>query len=133
MNCPCQSGALYADCCEPFVNRKAKAPTAEKLMRSRFSAYVVGAIDYLVATTLPASRTAHLRDGYQSTHNEIEWLGLEVLSTWRGGELDKVGKVEFCATYLQQGQAAEHHELSRFRKRGGEWFYVDGEVEDRMK
>ena len=116
------------DCCEPFVSGKAKAPTAEALMRSRFAAYVVGAIDYLVATTLPASRTPDLRAGYQSTHDEIEWIGLEVHSTWQGGESDKVGKVEFCATYRQGDQTAEHHELSRFRKRGGEWFYVDGEV-----
>ncbi|MFT4900891.1 MAG: SEC-C motif-containing protein [Lentimonas sp.] len=97
-------------------------------MRSRYTAYVVGEIDYLVATTLPAVRTTSLWVDYQSTHTTIEWLGLEVLSVQQGSETDKTGKVEFLASYLQDGQHAVHHELSRFRRYRGEWCYLDGQI-----
>ncbi len=97
-------------------------------MRSRFSAYVIGDIDYLLRTTLPAKRSERLREGYEATHSSISWLGLEILDTWLGGESDKVGKVEFRAVYEQGGRRSVHHEVSRFRKVKGEWFYVDGEI-----
>lgn len=130
-NCPCRSGRFYADCCQPFHVGARPAATAQALMRSRYSAYVIGDIEYLVKTTLPARRSNRLREGYEVTHRSISWLGLEILDTWMGAESDKVGKVEFRADYEQNGRRAVHHEVSRFRKVGGKWFYVDGEVEDR--
>jgi len=99
-------------------------------MRSRYGAYVCGHIDYLVGTTLPAVRTTDLWVNYQSTADSIQWIGLEVLRTQKGGEKDKVGKVEFKASYIQDGARAIHHELSRFRRSGGDWYYVDGVVEE---
>ena len=99
-------------------------------MRSRFSAYVKREIEYLVATTHPDRRRKGLREDYTSTHQSIQWLSLEVDSPSKGGPKDKVGKVGFKATYLQNGQRAIHHELSRFRKHHGEWHYVDGKVDD---
>ncbi len=99
-------------------------------MRSRYSAYVVGAIDYLVATTLPAVRRTDLWIDYQATHKTIEWVGLEIVKFWQGGEKDKTGKVEFRATYIQDGRKAVHHELSRFRRHSGDWCYMDGQITD---
>lgn len=99
-------------------------------MRSRYSAYVVGAIDYLVQTTLPAVRRTDLRLQYQSSYESIQWIGLKVIRCAQGSETDKIGKVEFEATYIQEGQRAIHHELSRFRRHGGHWHYVDGEIRD---
>lgn len=97
-------------------------------MRSRYAAYVVGAIDYLVATTHPSTRSAGLRGGYQRTHESIQWIGLEVLSAFQGCAGDKTGKVEFSASYIQNGQSAVHHERSRFKRHGGDWTYLDGVV-----
>lgn len=129
-NCPCESAQPYTQCCEPLHRGHAKAPTAEALMRSRYSAYVKGEIDYLVATTLPAVRTTNLWVDYDSTAKTIDWIGLEVLRAQQGGPNDKVGKVEFRANYLQSGEKTIHHELSRFRRYRGDWCYVDGVVSD---
>ena len=124
--CACGSGLAYAGCCELFHSGQAVSLTAEALMRSRYCAYVCGEIDYLVGTTLPAARTTDLWVNYKSTADSIQWIGLEVLRTQQGGEADKVGKVEFQASYIQGGERAVHHELSRFRRSGGQWYYVDG-------
>jgi SEC-C motif-containing protein len=127
--CACGSGQLYARCCQPFHLGSAKAPSAEALMRSRYCAYVLGQIDYLVATTLPAVRTTDLWVNYKATHESIQWIALDVLRTAQGGARDKTGKVEFKASYVQDGRPAVHHELSRFRRSGGDWYYVDGQLD----
>ncbi len=99
-------------------------------MRSRYCAYVVGAIDYLVSTTFPVMGRTDLRNAYESTQKTIEWIGLEVVETWQGTATDKVGKVEFKATYIQDGGRAIHHERSRFRRHRGDWSYLDGQVQE---
>ncbi|MEX0323785.1 MAG: YchJ family protein [Puniceicoccaceae bacterium] len=128
--CPCGSGMPFVVCCRRYISGDDKPATAEALMRSRYSAYVVGDIDYLVETTLPKMRLGNLRAGYRSTHDTIQWIGLSVLETKLGGEKDKVGKVLFRAFYIQGGESAVHEELSRFRRSGGDWYYVDGQVLD---
>lgn len=129
-SCACGSGLPYAACCEPFHLGRTYAPTAEVLMRSRYCAYVVGQIDYLVGTTLPAVRTTDLWINYESTYKTIQWIGLEVVATSQGGVADKTGKVEFKASYIQEGDRSIHHEVSRFRRSGGKWYYMDGVVEE---
>jgi SEC-C motif domain protein len=126
LNCPCQSALQYCACCQPYHLGQAQAATAEILMRARYSAYVQGAIDFLVASTLPAVRTSTLWIDYESTHKSINWIGLKVLRVQQGSAHDKIGKVEFRADYLQAGVQAIHHELSRFRRFQGNWCYVDG-------
>ena len=101
-------------------------------MRSRYSAYVLGEIDYLVQTTHPATRSPGLKAGYQGTHGSIQWVGLEVCSIFQGTRKDKTGKVEFKASYIRNGKRAIHHEKSRFRRHAGAWHYLDGEVTDRV-
>ncbi len=132
MNCPCSSENEYAACCQPYHRGDAKAPTAEALMRSRYSAYVLGEIDYLVQTTHPATRSSNLQASYRATHESIHWVGLEVMGTFQGRANDKTGKVEFRATYLQDGQRAIHHEKSRFKRHAGAWHYLDGEVAEEV-
>jgi SEC-C motif domain protein len=128
--CACGSDVLYQECCGRYHSGVKKAPTAEALMRSRYCAYVEGEIDYLVATTLPAVRRTDLWIDYQTTYKTIDWIGLEIVSTAQGGESDKTGKVEFRATYIQDGQKSVHHELSRFRRYQGGWNYMDGKISD---
>lgn len=128
--CACGSGLAYVECCEPLHRGKTTARTAEALMRSRYCAYVCSEIDYLVGTTLPAARRTDLWVNYQRTADTIQWIGLEVLRTQQGLEADKVGKVEFRASYIQGGARAVHHELSRFKRSGGLWYYVDGVVSE---
>ena len=127
--CPCSSGAVYADCCKPYHDRVMEPSTAVALMRSRYSAFVYGAIDYLVRTTLPARRSANSEAQYQSTHESIKWIGLEVIQVFQGGDSDKTGKVEFKADFVKEGVIATHHECSRFRRSGERWYYVDGVID----
>jgi SEC-C motif-containing protein len=99
-------------------------------MRSRYAAYVLGLIEYLVETTHPSMRKRDLEDSYAATADSIQWVGLEIGTVFQGSATDKVGKVEFRASYIQSGQPSVHHEKSRFKRYGGRWYYLDGEVSD---
>ena len=123
--CVCGSGAFYKECCGPYHDDSKPAPTAVALMRSRYAAFVYGKIDYLVETTLPAKRTANLKNQYRSTFESVRWIGLEVVSASQGGPADKTGKVEFKASYSEGGHISIHNECSRFRRKKGIWYYVD--------
>ncbi len=97
-------------------------------MRSRYSAYVRGAVDYLVDTHDPATRAPAERGAIERWSREATWEGLEIVATERGGEGDESGVVEFRATYRQGGSTRVHHERSRFRRLEGRWLYVDGDA-----
>ena len=99
-------------------------------MRSRYAAYVMGKVDYLVATTHPQARSTNLAAAYQQTFETIQWIRLEVCSSSQGAASDKIGKVEFKATYVQAGRTAVHHEHSRFKRHSGGWHYFDGKITD---
>lgn len=123
MNCPCGSGRDYADCCGP-LHRSDTAPTAEALMRSRYSAFALRNADYLIATR-HHSRNTESAEELARHFNGIEWLGLEVIDTVEGG--DGNGIVEFSAHYRQDGRIGELHERSRFLREQGRWYYLDGD------
>lgn len=126
--CPCGSNLNYAACCEPFITGKALPETAEKLMRSRYTAYTLVDIDYLKKTLAPESRGDFDAAQTKKWAAQAEWKGLEILSTEKGTAADKKGVVEFTATYASEGTTLEHHEVSKFRKDdSGQWFFVDGD------
>lgn len=122
IDCPCGSGALYQDCCEPY-HLSLAAPSAEKLMRSRYSAYVLGLEEYLLDTWHPSTRPQYLN----LANDRTKWLGLEVK---RFEPNDESAIVEFIARYKTNGKAEKLHETSRFKRIAQRWFYVDGEFED---
>ncbi|MDD5479375.1 YchJ family protein [Rhodoferax sp.] len=118
--CPCGSGHTYADCCSRWHTGHVAgqtAPTPEALMRSRYSAYVLGLIDYLLVTWHPSTAPGELE------LQPVKWLGLEVRHAQAQGD---VGVVEFVARYREGGKGARMHEVSRFVREGGRWLYVDG-------
>lgn len=127
-NCPCNSNLDFASCCEPYIKGTDKPPTAEKLMRSRYTAYTLAAIDYIEKTTDPASRSDFDRNASLHWAKSSEWLGLEILKTEGGTENDTKGLVEFIARYRSDGVERTHHERSEFRKRDGQWYFVDGKL-----
>jgi uncharacterized protein YchJ/dienelactone hydrolase len=119
--CPCLSGVAYGECCGPLHAGSALAPTAERLMRSRYSAFAVGDAAYLLATWHPSTRPGRL-----DLDADVRWYGLEILGRSRGGMLDSEGTVEFIARYRSAGQAGSQHESSRFLRDGRRWLYLDG-------
>ena len=129
--CPCGSGRDYSACCGQYIGGKAKAPTAEALMRSRYSAYVEHAIDYIINTCEHRGKDDI---DYKSTRDWSEqstWLGLKIISVEKGGLADNDGVVEFEATYEKDGLKDVHHETAKFKKEGGEWLYIEGRISPR--
>jgi SEC-C motif-containing protein len=127
--CPCGSGNAFSQCCEPALQGTRPAPTAEALMRSRYCAFALGAVDYLINTQAPEKRQPGEAELLAEQTQITTWTGLKILSTRNGGPKDSTGEVEFEARFESGPQRAVLHELSRFRNENGHWFYVDGEVE----
>ncbi len=125
--CPCGSGAAERACCGPIV-AGAAAPTALALMRSRYTAYVRGAIDHVVATHAAETRGAIDVAGATRWSADTRWLGLEIVATERGGARDRDGVVEFIARGVTHGEPFAQRERSRFRRDGERWYYVDGDA-----
>jgi len=118
--CPCGSLNHYGACCKLLIDGTNNAKTAEELMRSRYSAYVVGAIDYLVDTTHLSTRKNHKRKDIENWSKSTKWVGLEIVEA-------TTSTVEFIATFEGENNSIEpHHEKSTFVLEGGKWYYVDG-------
>ena len=94
-------------------------------MRSRYSAYFFRLVDYLVETTHPDTRESGRKRELEKTIHQVNWKFLEVVNVSKGGKNDKVGKVEFIASYYLNGDPQELHERSRFRRYKGNWKYLD--------
>ncbi len=128
MICPCQSTKSFSECCEPFLKGTARPETAEKLMRSRYSAYAQADIEYIRKTLAPESRTDFDIKSTREWAQQAKWKGLQIISTELGQPADKKGTVEFVATYEYKGEGLDHHEVAQFKKNeNGEWLFVDGE------
>ena len=134
MLCPCGSGLAFDSCCGPFLGRERLPPTAEALMRSRYTAYVRGLIPYVGDTTAPETRAEFDPESATNWATQSQWLGLRIVRTERGGALDEVGMVEFVATYRNAGRLVEHRERAEFRKASdGQWLFVRGAPPEPVK
>ena len=110
-----------ADCCGPFLAGASVPPTAEALMRSRYTAFTQGDADYLRTTWHSSTGPAEIASNPAPT-----WVGLKILTTEAGGPEATEGWVEFVARYRLGGRAFRLHERSRFVRENGAWRYVDG-------
>ncbi|MCD9856218.1 YchJ family protein [Epilithonimonas sp. JDS] len=121
MTCPCCSGKPYEDCCQPYHKKEKFPPTAEALMRSRFSAFAIPNGEYLWETISPGKRKFHNKKSLQEWGEINEWTKLEIVDT------PSVNKVEFKAFYTyEDGNPQVHHELSTFKTIQNRWYYVSG-------
>jgi SEC-C motif domain protein len=125
--CPCDSKEIYSTCCGKYHSGQYPL-TAEELMRSRYSAYSLDITDYILSTTHPNSRDKDLAKDIQNWANQTKWTKLKIIKTQSGNPANKTGKVEFVAEYVQDEETRTHHELSRFKKYQGRWYYLDGEI-----
>ena len=123
--CPCNPEKEFEQCCGPYLAGDKDVPTAEALMRSRYSAYTKEDYDYVVSTCHSSSRPE--REEFNDMAG-VDWAGLEVLRTEAGGVDDDKGVVEFVACYNSAGATYNHHEISNFVKEDGKWYYVDGDL-----
>jgi SEC-C motif-containing protein len=116
--CPCGSGRLITDCCQPYIDGVLPAPTAEALMRSRYTAYATGKVKYLLDSWHASTRPQSV-----DIDPAMQWIRLSIVDS-------DIDHVEFVATYRIQGRAHKLHEKSRFVFEDGKWFYVGGEIKE---
>lgn len=127
--CPCGSGATLDSCCGPLHQGLLKAQSAEQLMRSRYSAYALGEIEYLIAThPEPDTPIRQRRRELRASNRQIRWIQLEILAVDCGGPEDCQGTVQFAAHCITAGHRRCLEETSLFERRdgqlSGDWLYI---------
>ena len=123
--CPCGSGKAFATCCGPYLAGEQLAPTAQALMRSRYTAFARGDFEYVLRSWYSRTRPPSVD---LSSAGSIAWDRLEIVTCRAGGKTAKEGKVEFIAHCTIAGRPEQLHEVSRFIREDGQWFYIDGEI-----
>ena len=126
MKCPCSPDKDYAACCEPIITQQKKATTAEQLMRSRYSAYALGHVDWIIESQSPDGRHFVDRNATEQWSKRAKWHRMEIVGVQDGGADDNEGFVDFKAYYTMAGEDITHHEVASFRKEDDTWYFVDG-------
>lgn len=125
--CPCGSNHSYNECCGLIHNSKREAATCLELMRSRYTAFAMANIDYLMRSHHSATRPEKESKNIQKWAKSVEWMGLVILKTEAGETKDEIGYVEFRALYIEAGKMQQIHEKSFFQRDNRKWVYVSGE------
>ena len=127
--CFCGSNNTFEQCCKPIIDGVQPAPTAQALMRSRYSAYVIIASQYLIDSTHISQRANYSKTDIEAWAKESHWQRLEIIDCKKGLSGDSVGEVEFKAYYQDSKNILHiHHEKSIFKQENGDWFYVNGTI-----
>ncbi|RUM35196.1 MAG: zinc chelation protein SecC [Desulfobulbus sp.] len=121
--CMCGSGRAFSACCSPIIRSTRLAATAEELMRSRFTANVLRDVRYILDSWYASTRPETLDPG-----SIPQWIRLQIVDVVAGTASDEEGIVEFKATCLQADRFSLLHERSRFVRKNGQWYYLDGEI-----
>ncbi|HLN63304.1 MAG TPA: YchJ family metal-binding protein [Symbiobacteriaceae bacterium] len=131
--CPCGSGIKFKKCCGPYLDGISWPPTPEALMRSRFTAYVVGAVRHLYRTVHPDNEEIagipyeeFARDTAEYCR-QITFTDLVIHEVWPENE-EGMAKVVFTATYTSSGHSDSLTELAEFVRQDGNWIYLRGEA-----
>ena len=123
--CYCGRLQTYADCCGVIHKDITKAATAEDLMRSRYSAFVIADGDYLMKSHHSSTRPLKEKKSIVRWAKSVKWVKLEVVYTTQGSSIDQEGTVCFNAFYLENLQLQVIKEHSKFVKENGNWMYLD--------
>jgi len=124
MKCPCGTGKEFEKCCQPFIEGDKTPSTPEELMRSRYTAFCQQKMEYITKTTDPQALGDYDMKANEEWARNSQFLKLEVLQSSQDGNK---GMVEFKATFKTgEGVEETHHEISKFRKQAGIWYFRDG-------
>lgn len=126
-SCPCGSEKSYETCCEPVISGKA-ADTPEALMRSRYSAFVVGKLDHIEATNTPKAMDSFDRFEMEASLADTEWLGLTIIDAPAPDPSDSDAVVRLSFRYRYKGKDRSQTEIAHFVRSNGRWLYDDGEL-----
>lgn len=125
-SCPCGSSLPYQECCELILTGRREADTCHQLMRSRYVAFTMANIDFLMKSHHSSTRPVKERKQIKKWAESVQWMGLTVLNTKDGEASDQTGYVEFRALYLENGIVHQIHENSFFKRENNHWVYVSG-------
>lgn len=124
MNCYCGNNITYLECCEKIHRDIHLAVTAEQLMRSRYSAFVLANGDYLMQSHHRSTRPIKEKKSIIKWAKSVQWIKLEVLETSKGKPEDTEGSVTFNAYFYGKGNVEVIHEKSAFIKENNHWTYL---------
>jgi len=125
MQCPCNINKKYSDCCKKAHDNINSVSTAEALMRSRYSAFVLANIEYLQKSHYSQTRPSKKeKREIEKWTKSVKWLKLEILNITKGTTNDTVGTVEFKAFFMENGAINVIHENSKFAIENNHWVYV---------
>lgn len=124
-NCFCGSQKSFSECCQLLINNIQKAQSALELMKSRYSAFCVKDMDYLISTTDPKTRENFNFKENKKWAEQAKFFKLEIVNNIENKDS---GIVEFRAHFNFQGQTNIHHEISQFRRNDGVWYYSEGQI-----
>tara|TARA_R110002049_G_scaffold300280_1_gene491036 strand:+ start:476 stop:865 length:390 start_codon:yes stop_codon:yes gene_type:complete len=124
MDCYCGNTKSYKNCCEVFHLNNGKTETAEQLMRSRYSAFVLANGDYLMQTHHISTRPISEKKAIVKWAKSVEWIKLEILNTTEGLSNNEEGRVMFNAYFYDNGNVDVIHENSAFIKENNKWYYL---------
>jgi SEC-C motif-containing protein len=126
VQCPCGSQNDYLACCGLLIDSQNDAASPEALMRSRYTAYTQARIDYIKKTMYgtPLEKFDEIHAAQWA--KEVTWTGLEVITSFMDDQDENIGYVEFIASFQEQGKRQTIHELSKFQRFDGKWFYTEG-------
>ena len=124
--CPCGSHEKFEHCCKPIISGDMLAPTAEHLMRSRYTAFTLGNGDYLMKSWHTDYRNPKEKKEIEQWAKSVKWIKLEIVKTEEVGVADNQGYVTFKAFFSECGKIMCIHEKSLFYKEDGEWYYHSG-------
>lgn len=124
INCPCGRKKQYEQCCERIHKDIFKAETAEDLMRSRYTAFTLGDVNYLMQSQHTSTKEEAQKEEIRKWAKSVQWVRLDVLNRTKGLEKDTEGTVTFKAIFKEGGRWDEIYENSTFCKENGHWVYV---------
>jgi len=127
-DCPCGSAKSYLLCCGRFHNGSDIPKSAEALMRSRYSAFAVNNLDYIINTMAGKASRSFVREASENARSQTQWLGLDVVNSVEDLHDPDRAFVEFRALFSVHGKVSVMRELSEFARVDGRWFYVDGKT-----
>ncbi len=130
MGCPCGSEKEYGECCGPIIDGTTLAPSAEALMRSRYSAFVKGELDHIERTDAPEIRGDFNRAELEHVVRECKWHNLKIKKVIESGE---TAQIECVIRFLYNRQEMIQTEISSFRRENGHWLYVSGEINPKQE
>jgi SEC-C motif-containing protein len=125
--CPCGSQIDLKSCCLPFIQGSKQASTSEELLRSRYTAFTRGDVDFIMSSHHSRTLAEVKREEIEEWSKNSEWLGLKVVQVEAGRKEDEQGTIVFGAQYRAEGKLHDHWEKSFFEKENGQWKFLDAQ------